>query len=415
MADTGSGDMQLSNTKVDPETTGEREESQNEEGKTSVTNTEGKGANGVSEEDLDGLIDALWKMRKPEELDERTLEDLENHPAFMQEWDPSKPITPEMEGLMRLKYECEDPVAKAEAYKEDGNHEFQKKQYRIAIDNYTEGIKVRCPDKLLNAVLYTNRAAAHFYLQNYRSAVNDCVVARKFKPDHFKAIHRGAQCYLQMKKYEQCMDWCDEALIIEPKNVKIVEMRQSASKLQKSIERDKRKEKLQEKKELNKDMKLLQAIQNRGIKLARVKAGGKDLNPALLTSLETHNPHGAKVHLDANGVLYWPVMFMYPEHTETDYIQTFAENHRLIDHLSHMFGVEIDPPPWDPDRRYKPHTINVYFEDRENEKLVKVNKESTLLKVLQHERYTVHGGTPSFILTVAGSPFEKSFLEKYKV
>lgn len=54
-------------------------------------------------------------------------------------------------------------TAKAEAYKEDGNHEFKKKQYHIAVDNYTEGIKCKCPDKQLNAILYTNRAAAQFY------------------------------------------------------------------------------------------------------------------------------------------------------------------------------------------------------------------------------------------------------------
>ena len=32
-------------------------------------------------------------------------------------------------------------AARAEAYNDDGNSEFQKKQYRIAVDNYTEGIK----------------------------------------------------------------------------------------------------------------------------------------------------------------------------------------------------------------------------------------------------------------------------------
>lgn len=57
-------------------------------------------------------------------------------------------------------------LGRAEAYKEDGNHEFKKKKYRIAADNYTEGIKCRCPDKQLNAVLYTNRAAANFHLGN---------------------------------------------------------------------------------------------------------------------------------------------------------------------------------------------------------------------------------------------------------
>jgi hypothetical protein len=28
----------------------------------------------------------------------------------MKEWDPSKPMTEDMEGLMRLKYECDDPT-----------------------------------------------------------------------------------------------------------------------------------------------------------------------------------------------------------------------------------------------------------------------------------------------------------------
>lgn len=33
-----------------------------------------------------------------------------------------------------------------------------------AIHFYTEGIKVACKDKELNAKLYSNRATAHFYL-----------------------------------------------------------------------------------------------------------------------------------------------------------------------------------------------------------------------------------------------------------
>lgn len=375
----------------------------------------------VKDEALDQMIEAMQKMKKPQELEDKSfeeqLQELENHPAFMQEWDPSKPVTAEMEGLMRLKYECEDPTAKAEAYKEDGNHEFGKKQYRIATDNYTEGIKCRCPDKQLNAILYTNRAAAQYHLENYRSAFNDCIFARKFKPDHFKAIHRGALCCLKMKKYDDCIKWCDEALVVEPKNQKMIEARQIATKQKKTVERNKRKEKMQDEKELAEDFKLIQEIQKRGIKLAGIDkkiTSAKELNPALILTVETHNPHGAKVHLDGKNILYWPVMFLYPEFTETDYIQVFCENQRLIDHLSHIFGVEAEPPPWDPKRRYKPHTINVYFEDREKVKLHKVKKESSLLKVLQHERYIVYGGTPAFILTVAGSEFEKSFLEKYK-
>ena len=52
----------------------------------------------------------------------------------------------------------------AESYKEDGNNNFKLKKYRWAIDSYTEGIKKKCSDRLLNAQLYTNRAAANYFI-----------------------------------------------------------------------------------------------------------------------------------------------------------------------------------------------------------------------------------------------------------
>ena len=52
----------------------------------------------------------------------------------------------------------------AENYKEDGNRNFKLKKYRWAIDNYTAGIKALCSDRLLNAQLYTNRAASNFFI-----------------------------------------------------------------------------------------------------------------------------------------------------------------------------------------------------------------------------------------------------------
>lgn len=49
-------------------------------------------------------------------------------------------------------------------HKKDGNRYFQLKKYRNAIESYTEGIKIRCPDRTLNAQMFANRAAAHFHL-----------------------------------------------------------------------------------------------------------------------------------------------------------------------------------------------------------------------------------------------------------
>lgn len=55
-------------------------------------------------------------------------------------------------------------LARAEAYKEDGNYEYKRKNFKEAVAAYTEGIKIKCDDTSLNAILYTNRATAQFCL-----------------------------------------------------------------------------------------------------------------------------------------------------------------------------------------------------------------------------------------------------------
>ncbi len=107
------------------------------------------------------------------------------------------------------------PTGRARAYKEDGNEHFRKKKYKKAVASYGAGIKEKCSDAALNAVLYCNRAAAHYHLGqglslpqlhlcliwcvlhagNYRSSLMDATHAKKSKPDHMKAIVRGI--YLQ--------------------------------------------------------------------------------------------------------------------------------------------------------------------------------------------------------------------------
>ncbi|KAL3869098.1 hypothetical protein ACJMK2_041823 [Sinanodonta woodiana] len=372
--------------------------------------------------DLDAFISEKTKKAKinnvpdkEKDIDE-IVKELETHPAFIKEVDWSKPLSPELEGLMVLKYEEENPTARAEAYKEDGNFEFKKKKYPIAIDNYTEGIKSKSPDKELNAVLYTNRAAAQYHLGNYKSSFQDCVIARKFKPDHLKAIVRGAQCCCEMRKYDECIYWCDAALMIDPHNKVILELRKSADKMKRDVDRDKRKAQAQERKDREEDLKLLKVIQSRGIQLAGMKndSQGRQLDPTLLTSLEVHNPSKARVHLDADNILHWPVLFLYPQYTETDYIEAFCEKHRFIDHLQDMFGPDVPPPPWDKEGFYTPDRLQIFYEDKEKEKLYKVNKEWTLLHCLQQKRYKVFGGTPTFLLLPSGTTFETEFLKRYE-
>lgn len=49
-------------------------------------------------------------------------------------------------------------------FKDEGNNEYKKKEFKGAVDFYTEGLEVNCKDDALNAKLYSNRATANFHL-----------------------------------------------------------------------------------------------------------------------------------------------------------------------------------------------------------------------------------------------------------
>ena len=78
--------------------------------------------------------------------------------------DPEKDTA--LSALQQLKYETSTPEGRALAHKEEGNEHFKVKKYKLAVEEYGAGIKENCSDTNLNAVLYSNRAAAQFHLGN---------------------------------------------------------------------------------------------------------------------------------------------------------------------------------------------------------------------------------------------------------
>ncbi|XP_046558417.1 LOW QUALITY PROTEIN: tetratricopeptide repeat protein 4-like [Haliotis rubra] len=372
------------------------------------------------EQYLEGMIEKSKNKSQAEHEAsiEEILADIDGHPAFMtsqDDLDLTKPLHPAVEGLMAIKYESDNPTARADSYRDDGNDNFKKKNYRIAIENYAEAIRSKSPDKKLNAVCYTNRAAAQYHLGNYGSSLRDCIFARKFQPDHWKAIMRGIDCCMKLNKHEDTMTWIDAALLLEPGQEELLSMRAKTDKQQRVKERDERKQAAQDRKEEAADRKLIALIQDRGIRVGGLRrtAETAKLNPLLFTSLESHNPSGAKVHVDESGTLFWPVLFFYPEHGQTDFIEAFNENDVFYDHLCHMFGPGVEPPPWDEDRKYTPDAMEMFFEDRVKEELHKVDPSSSLLQTMRHEKFTVNAGTPCFILLVAGSKCWTDYLKRY--
>merc|ERR1719320_816491 len=137
-----------------------------------------KGAENKSQRQLDHWTEDNWE------------EEMMKHPFFVnQEAVDNGEMSPVIQGLADLKYSEEDntPLELAESYREDGN--FKCKKYRYATLSYTEGLKHalrEAEDKAaadtMKAKLLNNRAAAQFFIKNYRSALLDCRLTLKVQP-----------------------------------------------------------------------------------------------------------------------------------------------------------------------------------------------------------------------------------------
>lgn len=378
--------------------------------------------------------------------------EMQKHPFFANQeaFDGSQELSPLMKGIQDLKYSPDEntPAELANNYKEDGNFNFKCKKYRLAVLSYSEGLRnanlalldendMNESEKshvvTLKAQLITNRAASQFRLGNYRSSLLDCRLALKNLPEHYKAIDRAIECCIKLKRHKECMDWCEKGIEITKSSNETVERleklqysRAQAEKRFREAERNKRKEEAAARKAKAEDQTLISAIQSRGIKI-KVDVASHDEGAnsmANMTDIEPCHPAAlqkkVKLMTDESGssVLVWPVLFLYPEHGETDFIEQFTETDTLGDHLSLMFD-QSEPPPWDTDAKYRSSTdIHMYFEDSRCEArptLVKVDTKKCLLTVLSSNDYPgVTAGTPTFILLAKNSLFEKEFLSKYK-
>ncbi|CAF1076535.1 unnamed protein product [Rotaria sordida] len=180
-------------------------------------------------------------------------------------------------------------------------------------------------------------------------------------------------------------------------------MRDRAAKLQKEKERDERKQQGRERKQKGEHDKVLNAIRQRNIHLQE--------DPSIDIFNINANPAGSCVQLnESNQLLTFPVVFLYPEYIQTDYIKEFHENTKLSDQLSVMFESR---PPWDEEGKYTLDRIGIYYEDRNKHELKMISSNKTLLEVLQLPGYIVQLGMPSFIIMVPDSPFAKHYLKMY--
>lgn len=359
------------------------------------------------DQELDDFINGLERKRYTDGWSEDTWEEeMDKHPFFMKDTPADGELSPLAEGLAKLKYDPSENTALelATNYKEDGNFNFKHKNYRLAIMGYTEGIRIKCGDAEMDASLYNNRAASHWQLKNYRSSLADSEKALTYNPKHAKARLRAAKSALEVAKYDTCIEHCQKILEETKDNTEVTELMKKARKKKQLLERDQRKKERDASAKSKQKETVVKAILSRGIRVSNCE----DEDDLDLAKLEPVLPgaHDAIVHVE-DGILKWPLLFLYPEYQMTDFIKACPETVPLIDQLEQLF-----PAPWDERGEYRKDSVNVYFEGYDKMPHVIDSKEQ-LGNLLVLKYFELKAGTPAFFILPRGSKVERTFLESY--
>ncbi|VDN11551.1 unnamed protein product [Dibothriocephalus latus] len=245
---------------------------------------------------------------------EETLSDLEkelrSHPAFAKTLEDMKD-SPALQALQALKYESENPNENAKSYKEEGNYHVERGEFDKAVTAYGAGIAAKPTDKKLLAVLYTNRGIAQARMKNYGSCVQDCKSAIKLDASHTKAYVQAVKTLLLLSKYKEAVEMCKAGLEVSPSNEALADLKRKSEELE-----------------------------SRGIAI------NMELPPIGLP-----DSAGVQISFDHLNKIHWPVLFMYPEFGQTDFVQDVAE-YVTVKHCLSQLLTPSNPPPWDVDKHY---------------------------------------------------------------
>jgi len=93
-------------------------------------------------------------------------------------------------------------VGSVENEKTAGDTCHNQKKYAEAIKHYTQALQKSPSADARNAVLYNNRAQCYIKLEQYRRALDDCEEAIRLDPNNIKAFIRKGDCLAKIGEHE---------------------------------------------------------------------------------------------------------------------------------------------------------------------------------------------------------------------
>ncbi|KAF2687840.1 TPR repeat protein-like protein [Lentithecium fluviatile CBS 122367] len=327
---------------------------------------------------------------------EEVLAEMNRLPLFMttlDETDGEDGDNPGLEALKALAYEGTRAEV-AENFRQQGNECARAKQWTDAKEFYDKAIAAlkapkKIPDpedgppvievdpeldeeeeakkeKTTEEACYINRALCNLEKKNYRSCIHDCAATLRINPSNVKAFYRSGLACLSLDKIPEATDACTRGLAIDPTNASLKTLQTNISTRKAYVDSVEKTRREREEKAASKRATLNLALRSRGIKTKKTEQA-PDLEDA---TVKLENA------LDPSSTLTFPVLILYPIHSQSDFIKAFSETDTLWHHLDYIF-----PLPWDTAQEFRIDHVEAYMETIAGG-LIKVGKKMTLGKVL---------------------------------
>ncbi|GMH40625.1 hypothetical protein BSKO_08529 [Bryopsis sp. KO-2023] len=339
---------------------------------------------------------------------------------------------PDYAAIQSLIYDESTPEETVENFKNQGNDRLKraiqvknKIYFDQAIEFYTKGIDYECKNDSLRAILFTNRSQAHIHLGNWRKALKDSKEAVRLDPNNIKAWYRGARSALKLQDVDETLRFCEKGLEVDPDNVDLKKLSKDAVSRRAIIVKEKAAAKEKQDALIAKATEMADHLLRRGIRLCQPNFNVGEFYP----------------YLDEDSVMHWPVLFVYPETMQQDFIQDVEEIDPIETQLDIMFGPEAEPISWDADKEYRRDTVDVYYLANAGKQFtrdelistlagqfsgdlseygpkqygddaicwVKVEEWKTMRDVLEEPGHIVPG-VPTFFIVARGSKYHERFL-----
>lgn len=260
--------------------------------------------------------------------------------------------------------------------------------------------------------------------------MNDCASSIRHNPANIKAYYRSCRALFALDNVDDGIDCCNKGLAIDPQNE---DLKSELQRLQQKkvvliitifqvFLKDMQKRRQKEAGEkIKQELAVKNALDARNIRMKNDEDRESFLHPLA---------RSAKIILDPEtGELSFPVLFLYPEFNQSDFIAEFRESDTFFEHFHAVFE---ETPPWDVKREYLPESIEWFFEINTLGKhsIVNVRKsifaknasdqsaaqkyvKLTLGDVLSSPDYLIVNGVCVFLILVRDSDFLTEFKNRY--